>query len=45
MRNSKTNVREERRYNYINSGFADMRDRISKKEKETKVTKKWKPVY
>ena len=38
--------REERRYNYRNTGFADMRDRIAKKEKEsTKATKKWKPVY
>lgn len=41
----RTREREERRYNYRNSGFPDMRDRIAKKEKETnKPIKRWK-VY
>ena len=40
-------TREERKYNYRNTGFADMRDRMAKKEKETvanKPEKRWK-VY
>ena len=37
MRNKRTSIREERKYQYKVSGFADMRDRIqAKKENETK---------
>ena len=35
MRNKKSSLREERPYTYKNSGFADMRDRIAEKKKDT----------